>query len=112
MARPRTGHEILMAAVLVAVMLAVACLGLAPVLPDLPVGSQPAGVRVVGHALENPAHVGAIRSGFTGLFAALALGGSAVVTQLRAVSAHTARPLAPIGWHKLAAGLVPLPLRI
>jgi len=112
MASSRFGHTSLIAAVLVAVVLAVACLGLAPAVSHLSTGAAPLGAHLDAHALGEPALAVSVRTGSGGIVAALAFGGFAWAQAVRVVRSSGAASRAPLGWHKLAAGLVPLPLRI
>jgi len=112
MAHAHRRHATSIAAALVVVVFVVACFGLAPSAPALSTGSAQGGSQFGERLLSEPALAISSRSGAGGLVAVIVFGGSAVGAVLRVASPRTATLHAPIEWRQLAAGLVPLPLRI
>jgi len=108
----RTRHATLLAAVLVAALLVFACAGIVPVLPAASIGPMPMSPHIGIHAMGQPALALSGKTGSGGLSAGLALVGFALAGLCGVRRIQRATPSAPLGWHKLAAGLVPLPLRI
>jgi len=112
MAYAHRRHASWIAAALVVVVFVVACFGLAPSAPALSTDSAPASSRFAERVQSEPALAISSRSGSGGLIAVIVFGGSAIAATLRATSPRTGTLHAPIEWRQLAAGLVPLPLRI